>query len=263
VEYLDESARINITYSDAPASLADLVMPEGLPQRENAVGVEPEHSGLWYNPLYNGQGLDVHVKGDRVTVLWYTFNEYSDSRRYYIGSYNRTETDEFEMYTTDRQELIHVGKGKLTFDSGIGVFNFNTTEHGRGSAKLEALVLSENSMNGLWITDIENEGFSFYFLERNNKKTVIGYWYTHGMPGIEKNTSQRWFMLQGEEISDGLYNFTIYEIMGGKWLFFDQAKAEEVGTGNIEVLDNNNMLLRYELEGEFSNLVLFRLIRLF
>lgn len=263
LEYADERARINITYLRAPASIETLPLPVGLPQQSTNPSVV--HNGLWYNPDFNGQGFDVQVKDNLMTVLWYTFNEHNASPRYYIGSVDLNETNEFNLYTTDKQELIPAGRGKLTFSSDTtGVFNFEMPEHGRGSAALEALAPSNDPMSGLWISGVENEGFSFQFFHRKGQDTVTGYWFTHGIANryLKTITSQRWYMFQGTKI-DGKYQITIYEVTDGKWLFFEQVDVDPVGNATLEIINNNFMLLEYELNKEQNNLELLRLIRLF
>jgi hypothetical protein len=33
----------------------------------------PLRPGLWWDPQHSGQGFDIHVAGDAVFVLWYTY----------------------------------------------------------------------------------------------------------------------------------------------------------------------------------------------
>ena len=83
------------------------------------------------------------------------------------------------------------------------------------------------------------EGWRFHFID----DSVIGYWFTYGPKDHQGGIfTQRWFMLQGAP--DAL---AIYEVQGGRWLFYDDVEVKLVGTATLAVTDTDHMTLRYDL----------------
>jgi hypothetical protein len=274
LEYNNETARINILFNKSD-KVEELEIPTDFPEKLKSVELSEKHNGLWYNKDFLGQGFDVQVKNGKMTIIWYTFNEKDSSRRFYIGSCDVTDgTEKFELFTTKdgtfedpkSAVLVPAGKGQLYFfNDKSGVFNFETPEHGRGSIEVEALALSENTMNGLWYNPArDREGFSVQFFSHLNSCTA--YWYTYGPGGrYTKNDTQRWFMCQGEKVNDAEYDLTIYEIRNGLWLFFNEIDVVNVGKGKLRIKDNNNIDIDYDInvDQHISGKDTLNLIRLF
>ncbi len=44
------------------------------PTDANSTQIRPK-TGLWFNPQRSGHGIDVHIAGDRLFMIWYTYND--------------------------------------------------------------------------------------------------------------------------------------------------------------------------------------------
>jgi len=274
-EYENETARLTLDFHDGK-KVEQKAIPGKFPTGVPAVQLAPRHSGLWYNPDFNGQGFDISVRNGRLSFVWYTFSENNDTRRFYIGTCDLAEgAQEFDLYTTDngtfddpaQAETILAGRAQLYLtDDQRGVFNFNMLEYGRGSVEIVSLVTSNSPESGLWYQPSRGkEGFGIQFFEHLNSCTA--YWYTYGSgrgaPGASSN-KQRWFMCSGSREGDE-YTLKVYEITGGIWLSFDPIQVNEVGTARLRVLDGSRINFKYDVNtpdsikgsGEFNLVRLF------
>ena len=263
LEYIDETAKINLIFPGDPAKeIQEVDLPTALP--DYGIHLNETHNGIWYTPDFEGQGLDIQVRDGRMILMWYTFNEQNEFRRYYIGYYDLNgKTDEFTLWTTDNgtfqtpetSKLVRIGTGRLAFFNNTkGVFLFNTKEHGRGSFLIEALGLSNKEQSGVWV-DRVNEGFSFQFFDQwKSRKVVTGFWSTYGPRDYNYSGffTQRWYMIQGELI-DGEYLVKIYEALNGRWLFFNEVDLIQVGEGILSIEDINNMYFEYTISAGPKN----------
>ena len=233
LEYKNETARLSITMGTPNMTLSPLTIETTLPDIPTTVDIF--HSGLWYNRDFNGQGFDIQVKGERVVVTWYTFNQRDSATRFYIASGNIAD-GEYDLYTTDSEVLIPIGTIQLHFfeDGTTGVVNFNTVEHGRGSIHIEALLLSFNDKSGVFVTPgINLVGFSAHFYGDE----IVMYWFTHGdYPALLQRTGritrQRWFTFVGKKV-DSEYIMSIYETTGGSFATFDAVTGTRVGVATL------------------------------
>jgi hypothetical protein len=256
-DYENETARVTLEFPDG-GSVDTLALPEGFPAKIPAVELGPQHNGLWYDPDFNGQGFDVNVRDNKMSVVWYTFDQKSDTRRFYIGTCDLAEgVEEFDLYTTDsgtfddptKAEAILAGRAQLYFfDDKTGVFNFNTLEHGRGSVEIVSLSASNSPNSGLWYQPSrEKEGFGIQFFDHLN--SCIAYWYTYGKGRSAprpKSRKQRWFMCQGKKDGEE-YALAVYEVTGGSWLSFDPIEVNQVGTARLRVTDPNHIDFKYDV----------------
>jgi hypothetical protein len=257
-EYDGETARITFDFRDG-TNVDDLTVSNDFPTVAPAVDLGPQHSGLWYDPDFNGQGFDINVRNGKMSLIWYTFNEKNDSRRFYIGTSDLSGgAEEFDLYTTDngtfdnpsQAETILAGRAQLYFlDDSRAVFNFNMLEHGRGSIEITSLAASNSPNSGLWFQPSrEKEGFGVQFFDHLN--SCIAYWYTYGSGrtarGVASN-KQRWFMCSGKKEGDE-YNLTVYQVTGGSWLSFDPIDLGEVGTARLKVLDESHIDINYTVD---------------
>jgi hypothetical protein len=275
LEHGNETARISLDFHDGNRA-GDLTIPEGLPAIDPPVDTGPQHTGLWYDPDFNGQGFDVSVRNGKMSVVWYTFAENTDTRRFYIGTCDAADGAKgFDLYTTDngtfenpsQAEAILAGRAQLYFlDDKRGVFSFNTLQHGRGSVEITSLSASSNPNSGLWFQPSrEKEGFGIQFFDHLD--SCYAYWYTYGRGGSARGANikkQRWFMCSGKRSGEE-YDLTVYEIRGGAWLSFDPIDVNEVGTARLKVVEDNRIDFSYNVDtpdsirgtGEYNLIRLF------
>lgn len=269
LEYENETARVNIIYGDDDAP-DDIPMPTGFPESLPAVSIGTEHNGAWYNPDYTGEGLDLHVKGDKMVLYWYTYNVKQTSRRFYLATCSLEEgLNEFDILTTEDgtwdDPTLHtskvVGKGQLYFFDGTrGVFNWNTEEHGRGSIEVTPVALSgENPhpSNGSYYQPSRNgEGFTIQFFEHLD--SVAAFWFSYG-PTVKGgpydrytgNMKQRWYVCSGKRSEDGTYDLTVYEATNNKWMYVrDNPGTDEVGTAKLTITDVNNIVFDFDIDAD-------------
>ena len=247
LEYANETAKVNFIFQDQ-YDIEENEIPVDFPEKLLSTELSEDHNGLWYNDDFYGQGFDVQVRNNKLLVYWYTFNEKNDSRRFYFGSCDLAEgTETFDLYTTDSgtfddpttAKAIKAGRGQLYFfDKNNGVFNYNTDEHGRGSVEITPIAFSQHDMSGVWYNPERNyEGFSIQFFDQLNSCTA--FWYTYGPKTSSSSISkQRWFMCNGSKVSDTEYDLTIYEVTGGRWMFFDDVVVKSVGTAKLTIIDS-------------------------
>jgi hypothetical protein len=259
-DYADERARISLEFNDGHGTEAAPDAAE-FPEKMSAVEPGPQHSGLWYDPDFDGQGFDVNVRGGKLSVVWYTFNENRDDRRFYFGTCDLAEAAAgFDLHTTREltgtfedpttAEVIPAGRAQLYFtDDANGVFNFNLLEQGRGSVQITSLAASDSPRSGLWYQASRNkEGFSVKFFEHLDSCTA--FWYTYSRQGF-RGPRQRWFMCSGKKDGEE-YNLDVYEVTGGKWLSFDPIRKSQVGTARLKVLDDDSIAFKFDVDSPDS-----------
>lgn len=239
-EFNAETARVTIQYPDQ-GTAEPLAMPTNPPIPPPGSMLDESHSGLWYKPEYDGQGFDVMVKGDRVLVYWYTYDQAAEQQRYYIGAGEIQEgASAFDLYTTANAtffnpsaDVIKAGTAQLYFDDNGGVFHWETAEHGRGALNLTRLATTlPSDLNGSWYNPArDGEGLSI----QQFGNTMVVYWYTY-----DNNGNQKWYTMIGNP--DAL---TMYETSGGMWQFFDDVNAEIIGSANLLVTDGG-VILNYD-----------------
>ena len=119
------------------------------------------NAGLWYNPLTSGRGFDIQVFGNRLSVIWYTFDEnglpiwYISSGELdgfeYTGIFNKTHLNADESFSleevgsitinfeNERQAQVSWQIGENTGAEPIKWLTWSTQE-----------TLEENNYTGLW-----------------------------------------------------------------------------------------------------------------
>jgi hypothetical protein len=261
VDYQDETAKVNFLYSGND-TIMDGLMPVGLPDADSAITVGPQHSGLWYNPLFNGQGLFVQRGAGSdgrgaALVYFFTFNEYTKAARFFWGFTDAENLSvEFPIYTTNGGSFDNPGFAKksaagvaqLSFSSDASaLFRFNTFQHGRGSVELQPVALSSNPLNGSYYAKgKEGSGLTAQIFGGG----AVVYWYTYG-PAVlgphGENSTQRWFLATGPKSGDG-YDLTIYAVEGGRFLFCDDVETRVVGKAHLKLGDKPEF--SYEIDSE-------------
>jgi CubicO group peptidase (beta-lactamase class C family) len=106
--------------------------------------------------------------------------------------------------------------------------------------------------NGAWY-DPDHEGQGFSLEVREDRVTVVSFWYTYGEGG-----SQRWFLLQGEA-RDDTGEVDIYTTSGGTFLQGSTYSLDRWGTGRFIALDCNHLRFEFESEEATGSIPLTRL----
>jgi hypothetical protein len=279
IDYDNEKYLLNFVF-DGDSTPTEK-MKKGFPKAISGVEVAEKHTGLWYDTRHPGQGLNLHVKNNRFTLCWYTFDydspPYANSplRRFYIGTgyLNANGPEEFDIITTEKpyygdnaNKIIEktIGRGRLYFiDEKNGVFDYNTSELGRGSIHLTPLLFSNNKNNGLWYNPNEKlTGFSINFYGKNDENCVA-YWYDYGRrwggangpAGTQKftdyNTVQRWYQCLGHKIKENEYKFKLQEIHQGFFRNSYPIKPIDVGEATMKFL-NEKIEFTYNLQSYYK-----------
>lgn len=144
-EYHDEIGRVCITLDTPPTNQPEPI-PMNLPPANGTI--TEAHTGIWYEPHFNGSGFGVQVRNGRMTVMWYTYDD-DGGQAYYTASADISNGPaEFDVYTTSggtftnpaSHEVTKAGWGNLYFTGDdTGVFTYNLDEYGRGSYDLVRL----------------------------------------------------------------------------------------------------------------------------
>lgn len=278
VEYLDydfinERARINIRFDDRKI-VEELSSPDGLPEPMLGAQVTPEHQGLWHDPDFVGEGIDlISLIDGSYVVYWFTYNHEEQSRRFYFG--HSRGTKEFPIYTTvngtyeDPTTSVEefAGTAQLFFlDSEHGVFNFNhqhkTDPLGRGTYMLERASSPPigDITDGVFMqNDRRGEGFivrSYPLAYDPSIKAVVCYWYTYGpkmtINNPDKVQTQRWLTGVGIVPRDEqLVPLTFYECRDNMFMEFrDESGDQPVGTGLLEFSSTDHPTLEYDVAFE-------------
>ena len=259
LEYSDETARVNIHRSGGEP--VDLPMPTGFaPAPDN---ITAERAGAYWHPDYIGQGFHILHDAGKTVIYWYTFNEFDNSRRFYIATGTGNEFDLLTMIggtwaDPTKAEPQKAGTCQLYFDGDTAVFSYNTIEHGRGSIELTEHELAAGE--AWYQRSRTGEGFS---LLRYGDMTVI-YWYSYGPKplsaiGSTAVRTQRWYVCSGTD--DDLI---IQEILDGKWQNNTKTNMTVVGSASITP-DGDRLIFKYDInadrvkgEGEYILESLFR-----
>jgi hypothetical protein len=244
LQYKNERARVNVIMEDGDEIPNKLVLDGGWIMPEGA-HITSKHNGAWFNPDFDKQGFDIQIKGDRAVIFWWTYNQRAEDRRWYYGTCLLTKCMEgFSLRATlsgtfanpsIRTDTV-IGEAQFYFtNKNSGVFSYRTSEHGIGSIPITAIAFSEdNPINGAWYKpDMNGAGMAF----QKYGDLLTGYWFTYGPRGYEwnatNNQTQRWYLLTGKQNTSGSYDMTIFESIGGNWMYPSTVNLEPVGTATV------------------------------
>jgi hypothetical protein len=260
LEYNNETARIRIIYDDED-NIKEIPITVGFPEKLDSVEISERHNGLWYDPLYNGQGFDLTVNNDKMNLMWYTYDDEGTNHRFYMGTATLEEgIEEFELYYTKNgtpdapQEatLVNGGKGQLYFiDDNHGVFNYITEEFGRGSIDIVPIATNQHEVSGLWYDPTRNrEGYSIQvFPDRNNRCML--FWYTYA--GNQRyNKRQMWFMAEGYLNNGKCEDMVVYQTTKGRFMYPSEVVMNQVGVGTLSVNDDGTLAWEYNMTTDYS-----------
>lgn len=259
-EFANETARITLDYND-DVIITPVAMPTGFPEIFTGAELGEQHSGLWYDRDLDGQGFQFLIKNGFVIVHWFTYNVEEGSRRYYYGKAQLAEgSEEFDLYTTSNGDFLSndnavvekVGQGQLYFTSKeSGVFNYRTTEHGRGSVEIKPVALSNSLYDGEWTGGITSSVFPHL-----NK--AIFFWSTYGkkLTAYQRNgyETQRWFYCDTDKVEDNKYSGTIYETRNGKFMTPIKPDLVSVGTITVTFTSENTAQIEYDINADTSTI---------
>lgn len=255
-EYSNETARLDVVINDQPVQNTVKISDE-FPKHISSVELGGKHAGVWADKLYDGQGLDIHIRNGRMLLMWYTMND-SGHRRFFYGTCDlKNGPEEFDIHTStggtfERPQMAKVqkvGRGQLYFyDDSHGVFNFNITEFGRGSMSLHPVAYSSDPRNGLWVNpDRDQEGFTIQIFDHVNIATC--FWYTYG--SSKNSGGQRWFMCSGGPSGDTTYDMKIYEVLNTYGLHTSNPDMSVVGSAKLDTSDGK-MKFTYDIDSKLS-----------
>lgn len=280
-EYAEETASVSALFPDQGTVSQPLPIPTGFPARMKSVQIQNSHTGMWHDPRFVGQGLNVFVDVERgeVMVYWFAYNEKYDDRRWWTGHGKISDGQAtFELRTTDKgtfddptkHESYVVGEGQLYFHDGeSGVFCFDTDEHGKGSFNLiPSAPLSDSPLSGSFYSEeTDGSGVIMFVMESINR--AVAFFYTYGgmvrphRPGSSDRAiqKQRWILCHGERVSakgePDKFRLVAIETKGGKWMSFDRPTEVNIGAAiltfippdDLKINPNNVIEWEYDLKG--------------
>lgn len=143
-------------------------------------------AGMWWNPDLDGSGMDIHLSGDRLFLVWYTY-ETDGAPVWYLahGPYEGGDfTAALERYTWDEASGKATGKavGEVTLSfTGAYSAEFNwTLGEDSGNHAIEPLLVSEgisrNDHTGHWFNPDE-PGYGVTFNDQGSVEFAVVYLY--------------------------------------------------------------------------------------
>jgi len=230
---------------------------------------KPIASGSYYNPVSDGHGLDVHVRGDQVSLCWRTGNTDNDYPRFYFAS--GAMDSEIFLYTTiggtaqDPSSSVESIAGKCRISDGLFTWSFfENDEHPfsttRGGIELTPVVLSDS--DGIFYDparDGEGATVQFFTDMTTGEKSCAVYLHTYGAKDIlAPESTQRWYAGLGKaHLNDGM-SLTFYQTRGR----FQSGllKTTDCGIGYLLTVDADMIILHFELDGRDEVYTMVRLV---
>lgn len=223
IEHKNEVSLVEVIYdNDKSVPNKEKIQDEKFPVPLAHTEVNQAHDGLWYNANMNGQGLDVHIKGGRMNIYWYTYQSpvkgVGSNKAWFVAECDLKNGPEvFDIFTVEDADFNNpsvgdinvIGKGQFyCLDNNNAVLSFLTKDHGRGSVNLTKLAASDSPNDGAWYNPNRNkEGFTLRFMDNGNR--CVGFWYTfstsNNNPFFPIPASAIWYMLDGTKQEDGSY----------------------------------------------------------
>lgn len=198
IEYfgqVNETAAVKITFDADNTPLKHLVerKKDDLPWSP-APGVLPP-DGVYFNPMMNGQGLDLHVGQGKASLFWYAQTD-SEEPDWHVAVFDESNVADLFTWkggTFADPKAGHpqtVGRVRLLRHGERTFLDYSTTVHGRGSVEMVSIGTGSDDRNGAYFNPTRNgEGFTLRWLSDDR---VVGYWYT-----FTDNGRRRWYLLDG------------------------------------------------------------------
>jgi len=258
LEYSDETARVNIIVDEDSLKPKDIPMPTGFATVNDSLTVE--HSGVWFNPDFNGQGINVHISGDDVVIHAFSFDETDTARRFYNAKGTTAQMLEGVDITTTEggtwadpttHKVVNVGRCQLSAVADELIYSWNTDEYGRGSTRMQraCTLIGDKNDGTYWQKSRDGEGISLHLAKRYVEETkeyenvLLAHWYSYGATG------QRWYSCEGIEVALNTYAMEIYEVQDHRWMRLDdESGAIQVGTATVKLADKDNIKFSFDLK---------------
>jgi len=255
LEYSNEVSRVRVEFDNDTTKIeSNEIITEPFPEKFAQIELSEDHDGLWYDPIRNGQGLDLHIKDGKAVLSWY---HYPDDKPYgttdwIISSFDIGEgIEKFDLWSTSggkfenpaSADKVKVGEGQIYFTGpDTGIFQYRTEKFGRGHFPISPVIRQTSPSNGAYYDpQRDGEGFTLRFLDDGER--CVGYWYTYEHrinDPIKKYHRRRWFMLDGNLV-DGKYQLKTYRV-DGQFLAINvkQPATEELGISVLVPKTNRN-----------------------
>jgi hypothetical protein len=235
IDYSEESARVNVLMQDG-------LEPDELTLDLETVGnLTTEHSGIWHNPEFPGQGMILKVKGSKFMLHWfYTEKE----KQFWVHGTGRTDTGHGRLYTVNNGYVNNWGKISISAkDNGTLIYQTTSLTGSRLAATLTPLALSNHPSGGAWqVTESDSasewvDGFVFTVLSTKLNgitKRWVGYWFA------EYKGTQYWYLLDGhiKHSDPNIINFQIYTCSDSLLHFYKPAKCRPIYIAELNIPKN-------------------------
>lgn len=161
--------------------------PDSLPIVE---GDQPEEgqSGVWHNPDFKHQGIDILIDTEREKFVgyWFTYHPQGPHTLDFPAKHNGKEWlmldgelkdgyVDITIYSLHGRERKTEGVGTMVFDGDTALFRFYTKMFGRDSWNLEKLTPTKSGTTGIW----SSGKFEGYSVAQYNGGYAV-YYYGHG-----------------------------------------------------------------------------------
>jgi len=254
------TARVSV---NGTQSIAEF--PDPFEQIKQGAPLSSELSGLWMNEEMDGQGFLLNIDGEQSFGGWYTFDDRGHQRWYVM------ETDEvgddyiiFNVYWTEggtveapnTATLNQQGRVLYTFPSDhTAQMIWDMDDLGRGEQDLIKFTPTTSGVeSGWWYNPSRNkEGILTHvheiMIENEIRNEIVGFFYTYGpeLSRWDADTTQRWYMVQGLQNENGVFECDIYLANGTHWLSYQSANIDIVGRGTIQSI-GNELMLDFDIE---------------
>lgn len=262
VETQNGYSKIRATYKGQTAT------PVNFPRRFPNVDTSKLNSnisGMWFDPMFNGQGFGIHYLEGRNEILlfWYTHSNNTrgeSNRRWYMAQGTIDESNYFEMKvysSVQGRTLIDAGHCSLSIDGDVGKFRYMNQNGSRLDYNIQRL--TPECEDSVWFDPtLEKEGFQVF----NWDDRIVSLWYGYGPRRIgsifnpsDPTSAQRWWMYEGTLIGNDEYEGIVYEAENGI-LFHPKEVDMKIKTENaIMKFSNNTMTFSEYPEKTFIPLI--------
>lgn len=271
LEFFNEVNLVEVKFkNDTSEVTKDEINRNPFPELLNGVELSEVHDGLWYDPDYNGEGFDLFVKNNKMSIFWYTFGDDSyGGPEWFLGSTILAEgVEDFDILTTKgglfhdptKATVIKEGTGQVYFfDEDRGVFTYNTETHGRGSINLTSLHKREDARDGAYFDPARTgEGLTIRFPDDGKRCTMI--WYTYDYKSTILGPGTRtWFLVDGKLVGDEYVCDVYMTTSRFQKINLDDVKLSKRGEATLRFNDDGSMVFDSTVENYTVTLNLTRL----
>ena len=160
------------------------------PTDANSTEIRPK-TGLWFNPLRSGHGLDVEIAGDNMFIIWYTYND-DGSPTFYLAVAPYASNWQADIIATNWDFATRtasnsvVGTVNLQINSAKSM-NFSWDLNGREGAEDFIYFDVSNEMTSKQFTgtyyDDQDSGWGLTLYTQGQSQVAVVYYYDEsGLP---------------------------------------------------------------------------------